>query len=650
MNQVSTYDETQHNTDGLVSYPIEHWTYSSLTLFLRNAHAFKKKFMLRVRDEQLKPSTAVGRAAHDGLGYYFKGVADAATSIELAHDYLEKISDIEISYSKTSSREKMRKELTQVMNFYFQELPTYKVMDAEESHTAPVIHDGIEFAIPVKAIFDLVADTSDEHGEGAYDIIDHKFVATYTEPGSLVAKYIIQAMTNYYAAWGKYGRPPRAFIARECKKSKNADGSAQTQEYSIVYDECPQYFTFFIRLLEDATAELMRPDKKFLPNFDDLFDGELTLIEYMQEQIGSEQLVTTEHKTAEREYVEPKYVQSKLDKPINQHLSNEEKIKIKLGEFGISVDMRDTFVGPNVTKYTLKTSRGTRMDSLRKHKDDIAQAIAAQTVRIEAPIPGTDLVGIEVPNKERTFVSYVASPNAVGTMLLPMGVDVYGQHQWRALDEMPHLLVAGATGAGKSVFINVCIKALTDQLDETQLQLVLVDPKMVELTQWDDLPHLMVPTITDEAKALKTMLWLVKEMNRRYAVLKDAKCRDITRYNEYSAQPMTRIVCVIDEFADLMLSGYGSEFESAVKNLAQKARGAGIHIILGTQRPSVDVVTGVLKANLPTRIAFMTSSQTDSRVILDESGAELLTGKGDALLRDPKSKELIRLQAYNYEE
>jgi len=160
----------------------------------------------------------------------------------------------------------------------------------------------------------------------------------------------------------------------------------------------------------------------------------------------------------------------------------------------------------------------------------------------------------------------------------------------------------------------------------------------------------LVPTITEEQAALKTMNWLVKEMNRRYGVMKDAKARDITKYNESHVDKLTRIVCVIDEFADLMLSGYGSAFESAVKNLAQKARGAGIHIILGTQRPSVDVVTGVLKANLPTRIAFMTSSSIDSRVILDESGAEQLVGKGDALMRDPKSKNLVRLQGFNYEE
>lgn len=644
------YDESQHNDDGLVSYPIEHWTYSSLTLFLRNPHAFKKKFLLRVRDETLKPSTVIGRSAHDALAYFYKGVADESTTIDLGIDYMEKISDIEISYGKTTNREKMVKQYMQVMQFYLAESPTYKVIDVEDQHTAPVIYNGNEFAIPVKAIFDLVVDVSDEHGKDAYDIIDHKFVASYTEPGALDPNKIIQAMTNYYAAWGKYGRPPRAFIARECKKSKNKDGSAQTQNYTIVYDECPQYFTFFIRLLEDATSELMRPDKKFLPNFNDLFDGETTLIEYMQEQIGSEQLVTTEHKTAEREYVEPKYIGSKLDTEINKNLSPEERIKIKLGEFGISIEMKDTFTGPSVVKYTFKTSRGTRMDSVKKHRDDIAQAISALSVRIEAPIPGTDLVGIEVPNKNRTFVMYEPNEAMNGTLNIPMGIDVYGEHQWRPLDEMPHLLVAGATGAGKSVAINVFIKALTDQNNEEQMKLVLIDPKMVELTMWDDLPHLMVPTITEERDALKTMQWLVKEMNRRYKVMKDSKCRDIGKYNENHVDQMPRIVCVIDEFADLMLSGYGHEFESAVKNLAQKARGAGIHIILGTQRPSVDVVTGVLKANLPTRIAFMTSSQTDSRVILDEAGAEQLVGKGDALLRDPKSKNLIRLQGFNYEE
>ena len=355
------------------------------------------------------------------------------------------------------------------------------------------------------------------------------------------------------------------------------------------------------------------------------------------------------------------------------------------------VSMEETFVGASVTKYTLKPSRGIAMSKIARVGNDIALALGAESVRIEAPIRGTNLVGIEVPSKNRKRIDLAESHYKKGTTQIPIGIDVFGKVHYKDLADMPHLLIAGATGSGKSVMLNVILTALTKQNSPEALRLILVDPKEVELASYAKLKHLDRPIVTTNEGAIEVIDYVVGLMGERYKTLKKAGVKNIEEYNlKNNSAPLSRYVVVIDEFADLMMTAKKSstasldikeltesinllaltklvagkkitqkdvsgvlsklkedalpEVETSIIRIAQKARAVGIHLVLATQRPSADVVTGLIKANVPTKIAFATTSEVNSRIILDESGAEELTGKGDMLFQDPSSRDLKRLQ------
>jgi len=299
--------------------------------------------------------------------------------------------------------------------------------------------------------------------------------------------------------------------------------------------------------------------------------------------------------------------------------------------------------GPIVTQYEFEPSPGTKVSRIITLQDDLARAMAAISVRVAGNIPGKNAVGIELPNETREGVvlqQVLSSPEfADKRKILPLalGVDIAGHPVVTDLAKMPHLLVAGTTGSGKSVSVNAMICSLLMTHGPDELRMILVDPKMLELSVYDDIPHLLVPVVTNPHKAAKALAWAVYEMDRRYQLMSDAKVRNIDGYNKAMAQQkdgegeaFPYIVIVIDELADLMMVA-GKEVEMAICRIAQKARAAGLHLILATQRPSVDVITGLIKANLPSRMSFQVSSKIDSRTILDQMGAEQLLGQGDSL-------------------
>ncbi len=328
-------------------------------------------------------------------------------------------------------------------------------------------------------------------------------------------------------------------------------------------------------------------------------------------------------------------------------------IEDKLAEFDIDVVVKDARPGPTVTQFTLKPSEGVKLSKIGNLKDDLALALAAQSLRIEAPIPGKDLVGIEMPNSERTMVrlrEILESPNfndSESTLTFPLGRDVSGESVVAALDEMPHLLIAGATGSGKSVAMNTFLTALLYQNAPHELKFILIDPKRVELMPYNGIPHLLTPVITEAEKALQALRWAVAEMGRRLHRFSDMGVRNIAEYNEKQQDEsllLPRIVIVIDELADLMMRQFRRDTETMVVRIAQMARATGMHLIIATQRPSVDVITGLIKANIPTRIAFRTVSSVDSRTIIDSIGAEDLLGKGDMLYMTASTAKPVRIQ------
>lgn len=336
-------------------------------------------------------------------------------------------------------------------------------------------------------------------------------------------------------------------------------------------------------------------------------------------------------------------------------------IKKTLESFNIPVEMSDVSVGPTVTQYTFKPLQGIKLSKIVGLSNDLALALAAHPIRVEAPVPGKSLVGIEVPNKIRTKItlrSLLEEKNLKtmqkydhNTFYIPLGKDVAGVPVYFNLFKMPHLLVAGATGTGKTVFLNSLIASLIFRNSPDVLKLILIDPKRVEFANYNDLPHLLCPVISNPNKAINILNWLIIEMERRFDMLLELGVRDIESYNKNiknqngGDQPeiMPYIVLILDELADLM-NVSGKEIEAKIMRLAQKARAIGIHLVLATQRPSVNVITGVIKANIVARVAFTVVSQVDSRTILDCIGAEKLTGDGDMLFLSPTSPYPKRIQ------
>ena len=327
-----------------------------------------------------------------------------------------------------------------------------------------------------------------------------------------------------------------------------------------------------------------------------------------------------------------------------------ESIREKLHQFGIDVEIKSVHVGPTVTQFTLEPAAGVKLTKITALKSDLALALAASTLRIEAPIAGKKLVGIEIPNEKRAVVGMreilesEAWEEKESNLSLAVGRDVAGKPVVADLSKMPHLLIAGKTGSGKSVAMNAFLISLLWQNSPDDLRMILVDPKRVELAPYDHLPHLLTPVIVEPEKSVSALAWAVAEMNRRYKDFSQHRCRNISEFNEkHPDKKEPYIVIVIDELADLMMVA-GKDVEAAICRIAQMARAVGMHLIIATQRPSVDVVTGLIKANLPARIAFKVSSGIDSRTIIDGIGAEDLLGFGDMLYLDGNSGTLSRSQ------
>ena len=330
------------------------------------------------------------------------------------------------------------------------------------------------------------------------------------------------------------------------------------------------------------------------------------------------------------------------------------KLQKTLYSFGVSAKVENVSVGPVITRYELKPAEGVRVSKIAKLSDDIALNLAAESIRIEAPIPGKQAVGIEIPNKEkesvpiRDIIDSDEFKNSKSKLSFALGKNVSGENIIADIAKMPHVLIAGSTGSGKSVCINTLITSILYKAKPSEVKLIMVDPKVVELSVYNGIPHLLIPVVTDPKKAAGALAWAVQEMVNRYSLFAKKNVRDIKGYNaalqkEGNEETMPQIVIIVDELADLMMVS-PKDVEDAICRLAQMARAAGMHLVIATQRPSVDVITGIIKANIPSRIAFAVSSQVDSRTILDGAGAEKLLGKGDMLFYPSGASKATRVQ------
>ena len=379
--------------------------------------------------------------------------------------------------------------------------------------------------------------------------------------------------------------------------------------------------------------------------------------EAMVEQIAKEASSTQDkpkvHEFPPEELLKKGGKENKLESKA-QILETSKKLEATLKSFGVDARVMEVSKGPTVTRYELSPGQGVKVSKISGLADDLALNLAAQGIRIEAPIPGKAAVGIEIPNKEAQVVYFrdIVSDNEFkkfpSKLAFGLGKDIAGKTVVHDIARMPHLLIAGATGAGKSVCINTLVGSILYKASPEEVKLIMIDPKVVELSVYNGIPHLLIPVVTDPKKASGALNWAVREMLRRYELFAETGMRDLKGYNEFAAKSKERdkepqIVIIIDELADLMMAAPG-EVEDSICRLAQMARAAGLHLIIATQRPSVDVITGVIKANIPSRLAFSVSSGTDSRTILDMVGAEKLLGRGDMLFSPIGTSKPIRIQ------
>ena len=677
----------QSSPDG---FPVAHYSYSSFVRFSTNPILFKIQEINRDRfDTSTNISAVMGRAFHRALEVYYGGSEDfivvtEAEAIEYGlragAEYLEAYNDGWINYSATiPNKQAAIERFTFSFNEYVKHFPytpghTLSVEEMIEAF-ADVEWRGQRLSLPVKlkGRLDLIEDK-----DGVLKIRDHKICYSFSDPDKIDGAKIIQAIQYYLLVYAKYGREPYSIVFDEVKYTKNRDGSSQIRSYEVVYAENEQFFDYYFRLYDDMTRAL-NGEMVFVPNIHALFDNEVALIAYIHRLDETEEVakLMREHKVKNLTDLLKKQIHSassmkKLLKSVEQKfieaknidyekMKNEEKIQTKLLEHGMMIQFDSKVSGATVDLYRYTPSIGIKMSKLKGYVADVEQVLGVSGVRVLAPIPNTTFVGFEVPKKTRSFPSL---PTADG-FNLAIGEDTMGTVFRFDIRTAPHMLVAGTSGSGKSVFLNAMLEQLT-AIPEAEIY--LFDPKKVELASYAQKQNVVVHE--DDIMAIHAELAeLVEEMNSRYSTLKKMGKKTI----EGTDMPYKFVV--IDEYGDLIMQDYefveyvptgkvyqrgenagqeelkresikiSKEIEKNILLLAQKARAAGIHLIISIQRPSVDIVTGSIKANFPTKACFRTAKAIDSQIVLDTDGAEKLTGKGDMLFSSDQG--ITRLQGYS---
>ena len=676
-------------------FPVKHYSYSRFVRFCTNPIMFKIQDLNGDRfDTATSASAVMGSAFHKAMEVYYGGVDELPITneseaieygLKAGMEYIEMYNDGFINWQSTiPNKQKMYDLLSFTFNSYVMQMPygADQNISVEEKLDELVSAEwrGKALHLPVRLLG--YADRIFRE-DGKLKIKDYKTVHSFSNPDKIDGGKILQAVFYYFLVFAKYGEMPYSMVYDEVKRSKNRDGSPQVRSYEVVFAENEQFFDFFFRLYDDITRALTG-EMVYVPNIMAMWDNEVAMVSYIHRLDVPEELAD-QMKAAKVENITDlltKKLQStanmdRLLKTIEKQFTSakqlnyekmtmEEKIKMKLMEYGMMLDYGgDCKVeGSNIDLYRFTPSIGLKMSKLSAYTADIEQVLGVAGVRILAPIPGTSLVGFEVPKKNRTFPGL---PKGAKGFEVSIGLDVMGDTFKFDLRESPHTLIAGATGSGKSV----CLASLITQLNrmpKKAVELHLYDPKIVELAMFKDDKN-VVEYSADIMDIHNGLRLLIVEMNKRYDIMAEQKVRDVKDTNL-----PTKFV-FIDEFGDLILQEYvhretkttghvylsgprkgeektvevkeeiSKEIAKMILQLAQKSRAAGIHMVIATQRPSVDIVTGSIKANFPTKIAFRTAKAIDSQVVLDTDGAEALTGKGDLIFSSQNGD--IRLQGFN---
>lgn len=677
------------------SFAVDHYSPSSLVQFAGNPVIFK---INQINGEYFNTNSyasgVLGKGFHKAMEAYYGGTDDMPVSNEqeaieagmaVGMTYLDMYEDGFINYSKNiPNKQAMFDKFTFMFNEYVKEVPYdngEEILYTEHmmKHSVNIEWRGkkLTMPVPLKCIADKIVRTK----KGEMVIVDYKTVQKFSDPESIDGRKIIQAVINWLCTYAETGEAPVKMQYHEIKHTKNKDGTSQLRVYEMKFAEQELFFDFFFRYYEDVTKAMLG-EMVYVPNVSALFDNEVALVAYINRLDVDEEAakLMQKHKVDNitdllkkrvasakgmkrlMETVEKKFVSAKtLD---YSKMNNQDKIKMKLMEHGMMLDFEDTKQGASVDLYRYTPSVGIKMSKIKQFTADVEQVLGVSGVRILAPIPDTPFIGFEIPRSKRTYPSVHDVKS--GSFNIAMGVDTAGKEFRYDIRQAPHALVAGATGSGKSVFLNSMILQLSAA---KRTDIYLADPKEVELFPLQGLNN--VKGYASQIEDIHDMLNdAVNEMNARYRKMRDAGVRDIKdlksmRYRFY----------IIDEFGDLIKQNYiktemvdtgevyqrgdrkgqqkmkkvetniSQEISRKILLLGQKARAAGIHIWIATQRPSTDIITGTIKANFPTKVVFRTAKAIDSVVVLDEAGAEKLLGKGDMIFASESGD--IRLQGYN---
>ncbi len=673
-----------------LDFPLAHYSYSTLKAALTNPILFKINYINGDRIDSLQNiSGVIGKSFHAGLEAYYTAVESGEgdpikIALEVASDHIDAYEEGFIEYSEVvKNKQKATENLIYALTSYFTDKKARK-----ETLVAcePMIEQDIDIELhgqkltmPVRLKGYIDKIVRDE--KGRLKIIDYKTCRSFSKPDKIDGAKILQAVQYYFLVYAEYGEAPYSIRYEEVKMTKNRDGSPQIREYEMVFEQNEMYFDFYLRVYQDVTRWIMG-ESVFMPNIDTFFDNEVSIMAYIlrldvaeesrkrMEKMKVKTITDVLKKEIQSAGTMRRYMKAIEEKFVNaatlkyDDMTIDEKIRIKMLEHGMRLDFDSVTSGHTVDLYKFQPNIGIKMSKILQYTADIEQVVGSSGVRILAPIPNTSLIGVEVPRSKRTFLDEAPINKGFD---LAIGVDTMGDTLLFDIREAPHMLVAGATGSGKSVFLNSIISQLGNL---SNVELHLFDPKIVELSHFEELPQ-TVEYLTEPVDIYNSLKELVDVMNGRYKQMAKKKVRNIKDYNG----KMKYKFVVFDEFGDVTASNHEVKIEVGtgvfytkgkqkgkeimeehtiniskdiaryVQLLAQKGRAAGIHLIIATQRPSVDIISGSIKNNFPTKAVFRMAKEIDSRVVIDESGAEKLLGKGDMIFASELG--MTRLQGFN---
>jgi hypothetical protein len=637
-------------------FPVEHYSYSAFVKFGSNPIMFKINIINKdYIDTTLSVSTVLGKACHKALQAYLGGdkdhptPADDGEAIKHGHavglEYLTNYSDGFIEFNdKIPDRAKLQEKYAYCYFGYIKDFDfkneVKEVVSVEQKMEYTVEVNGKLLPIPLKGYIDLLY----RDHQDRLKIRDHKFTGAYSKEDKIDGGKLVQAVFYYFLSYAFTGTPPYSTIFAEFKTSENRDKSPQTKLFEIVFNESSLPFELFYRLYDDITNALLGK-QVYVPNFSTIFDNEVSILAYIHrldvdeerakvfKELKVDNITDFLKKKIQKEGAMKKYLEQVSSRFVSgetlnyKNMTIPEKIKMKLAEHGLGVEFFDMIKGNSITLYRFEPSIGLKMSKIEAYAKDIEQVVEVSNIRLLCPIRDSGLIGFEVPNTVRTFPILKNTGNDFN---LHIGVDILGKDRIFDIRSAPHLLVSGSTGSGKSHWLNIIIGQL---MKIKNVELHLFDPKQVELSHFE---KKVEEYADDPVEISKSLRGLIREMKQRYTLMKKLGVRNIDQIPDWKYK-----FVVIDEFADLNMNG---EVGESIQRLAQKGRACGIHLIIATQRASTKVISGDVKINFNVRVVFRMAKEVDSRVMIDEAGAEKLLGRGDMLFLADQGVE--RLQGY----